>query len=242
MRKRRTYDGNWRRVQAIMALVVVLFLVATTSPVFAGLADSDQEPDNKPQAMAPLTRILERLEAVIEPLQEMKFPVLEAQLEEILALLDKLNQEWGTPPQSGEDKPPIREKLVKLDLMLHRLVFVLEGIVERADVAPRHLPKREQAQGALEDLKHWIDGYIASATRRMDRIEAREFERTAKALLGEVGKRFNRMVHRAKEYQPEKARLEILLGRIEALLADLDRFIIRSFGRPPTDRPHPQGP
>ena len=71
----------------------------------------------------------------------------------------------------------------------------------------------------------------------MGRIKAQQFEKTTKAMLGEIAKQLNRVGQRAKEHQPEKGRLEILVERIEALLARLDRFVIRSFGQPPIDRP-----
>ena len=104
------------------------------------------------------------------------------------------------------------------------------------------ISQRKRAHETLSELRQWVDGYVAGATRKMGRIEAREFERTAKAILGEVGKQLKKMAHRASEHQPDKARLKTFAKRIETLLARLDRFIVRSFGRPPTQRPLPQIP
>ena len=121
----------------------------------------------------------------------LRLPALEEQVEGILGLLQELREELVVAPNSDEGRPQIKEQLVKLDLMLHHLVAMLERIVEWAGAASTPLPERERAQEMLGELRQWVDGYIAGATKRM--------------------------------------------GRIEALLARLDRFVIRSFGRPPID-------
>ena len=242
MRKKDRYSRHSGRGWAVIAAVVVFSIAATTVPIFADLGYPEEKIGEAPPALAALTRLLERLDAELEQLRDVELPALEEQVEGILALLEELASGLEAAPESGEDKPPIKAQLVKLDLMLHRLVFMLEKIVERVGATPKRCPDRERAQETLSELRQWVDGYIAGATRKMDRIEAREFERMAKAILGEVGKQLGRMAHRAREDQPEKAKLEVLLGRIEALLARLDRFIIRSFGRPPMQRPLPQAP
>jgi|GEM_PF-1077755 len=242
MRKKDKHNRHGGRVWAVVGVVVAFSIAAMTVPIFAGLGYPEEKPGEAPPALAALTRLLERLDTELEQLRDVELPALEEQVEGILALLEELASELEAAPESGEGKPPIREQLVKLDLTLHRLVFMLEEIVERADATPNRFPNRERAKETLSELRQWVDGYIAGATRQMDRIEAREFERMAKAILGEVGKQLGRMAHQAREDQTEKAKPEVLLGRIEALLARLDRFIIRSFGRPPIERPLPQAP
>ena len=223
-------------------MAVAFFVASVALPVSAGVGHSEEGPGGQPPALVALTSILERLDAELERLQDAELPALEEQVEGIIGLLEELSEELVVAPDSDEDRPQLKEQLVKLDLMLHRLMAMMERIVERADAAPKPSPEKERAQEALGDLRQWVDGYIAGATRRMGRIEAQQFERTTEAMLGVIAKQLGRVGQRAKEHQPGKARLEMLVERIEALLARLDRFIIRSFGQPPIDRPLLQAP
>lgn len=109
-------------------------------------------------------------------------------------------------------------------------------LLERIATAnePEPSPK---ARETIAELRIWIDGYIAGATANMDRIEAREFERMSKRLLGEVGKHLARIAEQAQPNAPKKGRLDLVIERIETLLTRLDRFIIRTFERPAVMRP-----
>lgn len=230
-------SSGW--VRTVVTMSAAFFVVFVALPVSAGAGHSEETPGGETPALVALTGIMERLDAELERLQD---AALEEQVEGTLGLLEELSEELAVAPDSDEGRLLIKEQLVKLDLMLHRLVAMMERIVERADAVPKPAPEKERAQEALGGLRQWVDGYIAGATRRMGRIEAQQFERTTKAMLGEIAKQLHRIGQRTREHQPEKAQLEILVERIEALLARLDRFVIRSFGRPPIDRPLSQAP
>ncbi len=146
--------------------------------------------------------------------------------------MENLLADLETPPAVDQEAPTRKEQIIKLDLTLHRLVVLLERIAAANDPDPS--PK---ARETIAELRIWIDGYIAGATANMDRIEAREFERMSKALLGEVGKHLAHIAQQAQPNTPEKDRLDLVIERIEALLVQLDRFIIRAFGRPAVVRP-----
>ncbi len=183
-----------------------------------------------PRAVAGLTVILDKLDKALEALPADKFPALEEQLEGIGNLLSGLLDELEAPPAPGE-KPQVKQQIVKLDLMLHRLVFILEGIAARGEGTPR---PSEGSGKALEDLRIWVDGYIAGLTAHMDRIEAQEFTRLAHTMLKDIERHVARMAHLIGPKDQEKGRVEIALERIKALLSRLDVYIIRNFGRPPT--------
>lgn len=95
----------------------------------------------------------------------LRLPALEEQVEGILGLLEELSEELAVAPDSDEGRPQIKEQLVKLDLMLQRLVAMMVRIVEWAGAAPTPLPERERAQEMLGELRQWVGGYIAGATR-----------------------------------------------------------------------------
>ncbi len=208
----------------LFALIVGIF--AFSPAVFGEGADH-------PRAVAGLTVILDKLDKALEALPEDKFPALGEQLEGIGNLLSDLLDELETPPVPGE-KPQVKQQIVKLDLMLHRLVFILEGIVARGEGAPQPPERAGKAREALEDLQIWVDGYIAGLTARMDRIKAQEFTRLAHTMLKEIERRAARMANLTAHEDQSKGRVEIALERIKALLSRLDVYIIRNFGRPPT--------
>ena len=235
MKKKEKRNRRHGWVHTTAAMTVAFFVTVTALPVVAGVGHPEEAKGGQPPTFVELTGILERLDAELERLQGIELAAVEEQLEAILGLLEELSEELAVEPESEEDSPQIRERLVKLDLILHRLVAMLERIVERAEAGPSH--GRERAKEMLDDLHRWTDGYIAGATRRMGRIEAQQFEKTTKAILGEVAKQLNRIGQRARGQQAVRGRLENLVERIEALLARLDRFLIRSFLRPPMERP-----
>jgi hypothetical protein len=242
MKEKAKHSRRCSRAHAVTTIAVAFFVVIMALPVFAGVGRTGEGQGGQPPALVELTSILERLDTELERLGDDQLPALEEQVEGILELLEELSEALAASSDSDEARPQIKEQLVKLDLMLHRLVVMLERIAKQADEAPRPSPEKEKAQDVLGELRRWVDGYIAGATRHMSRSEAKQFEKTTKAMLGEIAKQLIRIGQRARENQPGEARLEILIERIEALLARLDRFIIRSFGRPPTKRPLPQAP
>jgi len=220
------------RNRAIMSLLLIA-LASTILLPFTGIAQDDAvAPGRREVAIEGLNRILNRLEQEITHLQNADFPALEERLEEISLLLEHLLADLETPPAADQEGPTRREQIIKLDLVLHRLVALLERIAAANEPEPS--PK---ARETIAELRIWVDGYIAGATANMNRIEAREFERMSRILLGEVGKHLARIAEQAQPNAPEKDRLDLVIERIEALLVHLDRYIIRTFGRPAVVRP-----
>jgi hypothetical protein len=213
--------------------VLLIALASTILLPFTGIAQDDTAaPGRREMAIEGLSRILNRLDQEIMHLQNADSPALEERLEELSLLLENLIADLETPPAADQEGPRLKEQIIKLDLTLHRLVTMLERIATANEPEPS--PK---ARETIAELRIWIDGYIAGVTANMDRNEAREFERMSKALLGEVGKHLARIAQQAQPNAPEKDRLDFVIERIEALLARLDRFIIRTFGRTAVVRP-----
>ena len=220
------------RNRAIMS-VLLIALASTILLPLTGIAQDDAvAPGRREVAIEGLNRILNKLEQEITHLQNADFPALKERLEEISLLLENLLADLETPPAADQEGPTRKEQIIKLDLTLHRLVMLLERIAaaNEPDPSPR-------ARETIAELRIWIDGYIAGATADMGRIEAREFERMSKALLREVGKHLARIAQQAQPNTPEKDRLDLVIERIETLLTQLDRYIIRTFGRPAVVRP-----
>ncbi len=217
---------TFRRVTVVSCILftMVTALLVLSPTVFG----NDTE---HPRAVAGLTVILNKLDKALEALPEDKFPALEEQLEGISNLLSDLLDELEAPPAPGE-KPQVKQQIVKLDLMLHRLVFILEGIVRRDEGVPQPSERSGKAREALEDLRIWVDGYIAGLTARMGSTEAQEFERLARIMLKDIERHVARMASHFRPKDQDAGRVEIALERIKALLTRLDVYIIRNFGRP----------
>lgn len=220
------------RNRAIMSLLLIALASMILLP-FTGVAQDDAAaPGRREAAIQGLSTILNRLDQEITHLQNADFPALEERLEGISLLLENLIADLETPPVADQEGPTRKEQIIKLDLTLHRLVTMLERIATANE--PETSPK---ARETIAELRIWIDGYIAGATANMDRVEAREFERMSKTLLGEVGKHLARIAQQARPDTPEKGRLDLIIERIETLLTRLDRFIIRTLGRPAVVKP-----
>ncbi len=219
--------NRFGRVTVISGILFALVVgLLAFSPVVFG---NDTE---HPRAVAGLTVILNKLDKALEALPEDKFPALEKQLEGISGLLSDLLKELGTSPAPGE-KPQVKQQIVKLDLMLHRLVFILEGIARRGNNVQQPSAPAGRAREALGDLHTWIEGYIAGLTAHMDRAKAQEFAKLARTMLKDIEQHVARMASHFRPKDQEAKRVGIAIDRIKTLLSRLDVYIIRNFGRPP---------
>jgi len=172
-----------------------------------------------------LTRLQDRLSSLRTPAGER----LDEGLEQLIDLIaDLLDQEGPSPDDGGL---PVKVRIVRIDLRLHRLVHVLDGIVESADDTPERLAARE----AVEELRAWIDGYIEGATSGMSPAEADRFEEAARSMIRSLTGEVIGIARRAEEAEGRPG-LEWLVERLEDLLFRLDGFILRNFP-PPAQEP-----
>ena len=215
-----------------LGVVLVALLAALAVLPVAGLAQ-----DQAAKAPAPasaLPAILDRLHGALDALDDraadgVGWTGLRKELEEVRALLEKLTQELGTPPASGQEPPSVREEVVKLDLRRRRLVETLERFADRAEPDRGSSAARQEAKETLAELRTWVEGYVSGVTARLDRLEPSEFERLARGLLKEVEERLAENARPGAGGARLDPKLEGLVREIERLLDRLNEFVLRSF-------------
>jgi hypothetical protein len=173
-----------------LATITLVALVMATVLVSAYVGFSQEGPlatvDDKitDRLAKQLTTILDKLDRELAQLNGDKFPLLEDQLNAISSLLDDLDSSLHTPTDAGNDRPTAKEQVIELDLMLHRLVLILEHIASVYEPTPTKSGLHE----TISDLRVWINGYIDGATADMGPLEARRYEKMARTLLSDIEK------------------------------------------------------
>ena len=208
-----------RIARVVIVGLVSVVLIGGAAPM-AVLAEP--EPGKRVETMLEsLSDVLSRLEAELAALRAPAAERLEEGIEEIIELIKVLLRDFAGP--QDEEETGARARILKLDLMLHWLVHVLEEIVENGEGSSR--PKDGDA---LEGLRRWIDAYLDGMTVGMDRQAAARFERAVHEMFRDLGARLAQM---AKQAQGNDGRvLGRLLERLEDLLFQLDAFILHNFG------------
>jgi hypothetical protein len=223
--------GKWTwgaRIPAIWVVSVLLLVAAV--PVGTALAEPDPPPENPVEfTLEHLAGVLGRLEAELAALEGPGAERLEEGIEQIIELIESLLDEVDRPRDEGEDGAAIRARILKLDLMLHRLLFVLDEIVENAQESPA----RSRAKGALDGVRDWIDGYIDGATAGMNPREAARFEKAAHEMIRSLAQRLAEMARNAEQPNRGAPILARLVEQLEKLLFRLDGFILHTFLQPP---------
>ena len=219
----------WKRLATIT--LVALVMAAVLVPSYVGFSQADPSATMRDRIANRLgdrlTTILDKLDQEMAQLSGDEFPALKDQLDAISSLLEDLVSALQNPPDSDTKGPTAKEKVVKLDLMLHRLVIILERIAD--DDTPTSNPAQGKLHGTISDLRVWINGYIEGATADMGPIEARRYEAMARKLLTDVGKHVAKIAERARPKAGEPSRLDVVIEHIKAQLHMLDRFILRNF-------------
>ena len=218
---------RWRtRFPAACALSALLLVAAV--PMGTALAEPEQRPGNPVEfTLEHFADVLARLEAELAALEAPAAERLEEGLEKIIELIGDLLDESDRP--RDEDGAAIGARIVELDLMLHRLLYVLDEIVESAPGTPA----RPRAKGSLDGLRDWIDGYIDGATAGMGPREAARFEKAAHEMIRSLAQRLADMARNAQKPGRGRPILARLVERLEELLFRLDGFILHQFDQPP---------
>jgi len=176
-----------------------------------------------------LADILSRLEERLCSLQARPGERFDKQLDQLIGLIEDLLDQEGLPFDE-EGGLPVKARIVRIDLRLHRLVYILDEIVEDA----ADTPARPAAREAMDDLRNWLDGYIEGATAEMSPAEADRFEEAARAMIRALAGEVLGIVRRAETQ--DRPTLERLVERLEDLLFRLDGFILRN-SPPPSPNP-----
>jgi hypothetical protein len=216
--------NRWRtRIGVVSTIVLALLISAVSVGVIAEPA-GDRHPVAR--TLERLSDVLVRLEADLAALDAPKAEGMEERLEEVIGLIGELLDELGRP-REGAAEDAWKARIVTFDLRLHRLVYLLEEIVERTPSTPA----RPRAQRSIDDLKVWLDSLIFDASAGMTAEEYEQLEdavyRTARAL----GERVREMADRVAP-RPVHS-LAGVVDRLEELLFRLDGFLLHRLPQRP---------
>ncbi len=184
------------------------------------LADEAPAPAEKPAplevTLARLNELLARLGADLDAVDR---PVAERLGERV----DEAAQLVADLVSAMEDSSEgTRALAVRLDLTLHRLVALLEQVIGD----PRERPERGRARGTLDELRAWVDGYVAGATTGMSAREAERFSRAAHDLARALAAQMAKVAQRAELPAQSQPTLPGLVARLDALVARLDQILL----------------
>ncbi len=218
--KRRRARRAWWLIGLVMVAVIPL-----------GAAAAAAEPGARPVAgsLEAMTDVLARLESELAALEHAAAERLEDAVEETIELLESLLDEMAAP-SDDESVDGMRARILRLDLRLHRLVHVLEEIVEGAKPGPA----RPRAKRALGDLRGWIDGTVDGATAGLSPREATRFEAAAHGLIRSLSTQLADLSRRADRPDRGHPALARWVERLEALLFRLDGYLLQQM--PPPSR------
>ncbi len=220
--KRRTI----RTPIAALALIALLF---SAMPASIAVASPGDEPGPVEATLDHLSEILKNLEGELCALEAPRAERLEEGLEQLIELIENLLDEFDRPREEG-DAIVLKARILKLDLMLHRLITVLDGLLER--------PEQDRAgdREAIDDLRNWVAGYIDGLTATLDPQAAERVERAVHEMVRDLMHRIAEMTERTQQDEPEHPKLERLFRHLEVLVTRLDGFILRRFPRIPNLR------
>jgi ElaB/YqjD/DUF883 family membrane-anchored ribosome-binding protein len=205
-----------RRRLGVAALVGLLLVTAL--PVGVAVAEPAQDARPLQTVIERLSETLQRLEGELAALEgpraERLEEKIEAAVEAIGGILDA--------PRQGGDEAEGQGVLVRINLELHRLLQVLEEIVESSAT----IPERPDAEETIEDLRVRLDSLILEASVGMSSEEYEQLEDAVYRTAHMLGRRIADL---AKKVEPRTAfpALARLVEQLEGLLFRLDGFVLR---------------
>jgi hypothetical protein len=214
------------------ALVAVLVSLLVVVPVLAVEDAAANEPRPLEVTLERLADLLTRLETELAAVDRLAAGRLEERVEEAVGLVEDLLTSLGG--ETEEERAPAK-RAARLNLTLHRLVALLEEIVGE----PRDRPERAKARMTLDELRTWVDGYVAAATTEMSARDAERFDRAAHDLARSLAAQLARVARKAPATEHGNAKLPQVVARLEALTQRLDALLLRRIAAPDTDQTSP---
>jgi hypothetical protein len=211
--------------KAVILVVVALSLFAAV-PVVAAQDAATNEPRPLEATLERLAGLLTRLETELAAADRLEQRVAEAVglVEDVLASLGDESEDPASPRGAA-----------RLDLTLHRLVALLEEIVGE----PRDRPERAKARMTLDEVRTWVDGYVAAAAAGMSARDAERFDRAAHDLARALAAQLARVAKKAPATEQGNATLPQVVARLEALTQRLDELLLRRIVAPDADQTTP---
>lgn len=172
-----------------------------------------------------LSELLQTLEGDLAALEGPRAERLEERLEGVIEAIEDL---LGTSnrPEERLDERAWKARLMTVDLRLHRLVYLLEEMVESTP----ERPQRPRTLGAIGQLRAWVEEYIAHASVGMNPEQKEHFERSVHRMARFLGERISEMAKKAGEKLAQPLH-ERLVERLEELLFRLDGILLQGSSR-----------
>lgn len=220
----------WKRGIAAAVLSALL----TIAVVPAGTAWANGSPASIEATLEELSNLVGRLEAELAAMQAPVAERLEERLEGLLELIESILRDFDRPRGDG-DRDTLKMRILKLDVAMHRLLYLLEELIEGAAEGP----ERRSAGNAIEGLRRWMNDYVEKMTSGMEPEQADRFENAAHQAMRDLVRRLAAIAERAQPSEENRPLLARIVERLEHLLFRLDGFILQHF---PTQQPQPRQP
>jgi hypothetical protein len=213
---------HYRNLKSVALVALLMALVAL--PALAA-EDTPAEPKPLVVTLERLGELLARLDAQLGSTDRPATDRIEERVAEAGDLVE------GLLASLEASAPSPREQAAKLDITLHRLIAMLEEIVGGSS----QRPERERARMTLEELRAWVDGYVAASTAGMSSRDAERFGRAAHDLARALAAQLAKTAKRAEAPQPGIAKLSAVVERLDALTQRLDALLLRMLNAPETN-------
>lgn len=215
-----------RRIHTPLLAIILAGMLFSMMPLNTAIASPGDEPTPVQAVLDHLSEILKHLEGELSALEAPRAERLEQGLEELIELIENLLDEFDRPHEDG-DAIALKARILRLDLMLHRLIAVLEELLE---VPSQNHPGAREAIG---NLRHWANEAIAGLTEEMNPQAAERVEQAIHETVRDLARRIAELAERTQPKAPEYPKLVRLLKGLEVLVERLDSFILRHFPRIP---------
>lgn len=214
--------------------VMVLSALLTIAVLPMGTAWADASPGSIQTTLEELSALVARLEADLAAMEAPMAERLEERLEGLLELIEDILTELDLP-RDGGDRDALRLRILRLDVAMHRLLFLLDEWVEEA----AETPGRPDARHAIEGLHRWMNGVVEAMTAGMDSAQAERFEAAAHQAMRDLVRRLATMAERVRPSDGNRPLLARVVERLELLLFRLDGFILDHVPAPAGPRHRP---
>jgi len=209
-----------RKRLGVIALIGLLTLTAVPGGV--AVAEPTEGGGRLAMTLEHVADLLMQLESELAALERPAAEHLEERLEDVIEAIENLLDGLDGSRQEV-DEAARRARLAAFDLQLHRLVYLLEEIVESSSATPQR--SKADAEESIDRLKILLDSIIMDASFGMEQEQFDQLEEAVYKTARLLGGRVQEM---AQKVEPKTAtpRLAHLVERLEELLFRLDALIL----------------
>lgn len=209
-----------RKRLGVIALIGLLTLTAL--PVGVAVAEPTEGGGKLETTLEHVSDLMMRLESELAALERPAAERLEERLEDAIEAIENLLDQLDGSREEI-DEAAWKARLAAFDLQLHRLVYLLEEIVESSSETPQR--SKADAEESINRLKILLDSIIMDASFGMDQEQFDQLEEAVYKTARLLGGRIQEMAQKA-EPKTATPRLAHLVERLEELLFRLDALIL----------------